>query len=320
MAQAGALGGSVRPPVVGPEVDRDTIDLLVGVVLKSFTTTPDLVAPFGTAILAWEVEAPVGVFLRLQGKAVPLAGSEMVRPEGTSVYNLFAHTRRASLFLAAVTIRVPHDRCITSESTLVDELLVGALNDQIENDPKTYFRLVAQPAPGQPFNFVPSVPVVKVEPGRIGFQLALGAVVDDFPNPDVDIDASFGLAVVPDPEFGNTILTRTKLVAAHVSVRVKVSFPWWAYLVPAAPLLLPIRASMEEDSARVRIVRGIEKFVDQGLDALLFKAAPPGFGKHGVKILPDSGGTVLVEFCPAPEPGVGPASGAPGGTARALHD
>src|SRR5205814_8600246 len=123
---------------------------------------------------------------------------------------------------------------------------------------------------------------ITFSPGRILMKLRLGKEVNNFPNPDVDIDASFGLAVHDGV-----------LESVGEQVSVDISFPWYAWLAPGAFIALSIAIDMAKDSARKKMHETILGLVQ----VLAFYGTPPQ-GKRLSTVRVDDGnnGAGVVEF------------------------
>jgi hypothetical protein len=116
-------------------------------------------------------------------------------------------------------------------------------------------------------------PTVSFSPGRIRLQLALEKAINNFPNPDVDIDASFGLAV-----HDGTL----EPIAEQISV--EISVPWWAWLIPGAFPGLAIAIDMGREDALKRMHEAI-----QGLGQILNFLASAPLGKRLSTVRVDDG-------------------------------
>lgn len=251
-----------RPSKPLMDDDDDPIDddlLLDEVVLKSLTVSPGVVRPFGSATLRWRVDAPEGVHLQLDGVSSAFSGRRIVRPEKTHTYRLLAFTRRNSRRLGEIVVNVALDQCITRNSSLIEELLSGGFMEAVKGT-QVYFRSIIVTGPNGSATSALIRPEVTISPGRISFRLRLKADVDYFPDPDVDIEGSFGLAVAFVQPPGQSTVTGTEVVPANINVRADVSFPLWVYALPPGPFIA-IATSMAEDKAKAIVIAGVRKFV-----------------------------------------------------------
>lgn len=280
----------------------DKVDPLDSVKLDELSISHKSVAPFEAATIRWSVRAPEGVSLRLNGSPVHASGSRLVTPTESTSFRLIALNGAGSRDLGAVALDLSAAGCTRVASTTMDEYLAGILALAIDRSDNLYFRLVPTGSFQGNFNYVQAKPVIRIKKDRISFQLALGAEVDWFPNPSVDVSGSFGLAVVPVYDSASTV-HKTDVVADDLDVSVSIHFPWYAYAVPGGPIALPIAESMAEDSAERDVSNGIHEFVKAGLNW-----SPPQAGliKHAVYIYVDEEdfGTVEIEYCPVPRPSI----------------
>jgi len=297
---------SARANLAGPndESEERALELLEQTSLRTFQATPAALLPFQSSTLRWQVDAPAGVRLKLNGLTVAKSGSKLVEPVATQTFRLYAHAGRLSKFLGAVTVSVNLSQCTSAESTIVDELLALALTRGVEEDGEVYFRILQVKDSSGRTQFVQAQPQVTMSPGRIRFRLKLAGRVNNFPDPDIDVDASFGLTVARSSDSVAALFPKTELVPTAVEVNVSVSFPWWAYLIPGAVIGLPIAAGMAEDRARAAFTRAIGRFVAEVVNPLFGNLEPANMEKHRARIYVDDvgGGTVEVDFCPVPQP------------------
>jgi hypothetical protein len=206
----------------GGGTDDHSLDLLDKVQLRNFEAVPSALQPFQSSLLHWNVDAPTGVRIKLDGSTVPNIGSKSVQPAATQTFRLSAHAGNASQFLGLVTVSTNLSHC-TSRSFVVDQLLSDALSRSVDDNPEVYFRIVARFGPGGTIQYVQSQPEVITTPGRFRFKLKLAGKVNNFPDPDIDVDAHFGLAIVPSSSPVSGIIPKIELAPASVEVNVNVS-------------------------------------------------------------------------------------------------
>ena len=262
-------------------------EILDQVFLDYFRAEPTTIKPFEFSTLSWKVDGPVGFGVKINISPVAKKGTKTVQPESSETYRLYAHAGRYSAFLGCVTVGVDVSQCISARNDFVEEFIQIGLKQSIDDDPNLYFR------DGHP------QPEVIVTPNKIRFILKLKAEQDDFPNPDVDIDASFGLAV--SVEDAITIFNERKIVPVNVDVKVNVSFPWYVWLIPGAVIGLSIAINMEQDKAVQKIKASIPDIIERAILVLIQE--PTGMEPHTVRIYPDGQiGVVEVTFCPLETP------------------
>lgn len=254
------------------ERDDAGVEILGEVRLVSFTATPDHIGPFGASHLAWSVEGPLGFHVRLGFVKVQNTGGTVVQPAVTTTYRLSAQAGQASKVLGHVTVTVDGTGCVTYEPILKPTVtLRGALKGGVLNQPGIYFR---------------SEPSVTFSPATISFKLRLAQTIDWFPDPDIDIDGSFGLTV-----------SDGVLVATGAMVSADASVPWYAWATPGAVPGLAIALDGARDKARKAGLGAVE-----GLTELLnVLAAPPGNRRlRSVRIDAGNGGFGLIELTACP--------------------
>ena len=283
---------------------------LSAVTLNEFTFDKDSVSPFESARLRWKVGGPRGMTLRLNGTLVPSTGAIDVQPAETKTYRLIAMLDGESRHLGSAVLALSSAYCVSSASTSIDEFLAGVLTQKIMESDDLYFRLIQSGSLFGGLKYVQSTPIISFEEGAITFRLKLAARVNNFPDPTVDVVGRFGLKVVPgDGGILSEVFSEArKVVPENLTVDVKVTFPWHAYLVPIAAVALPIAESMAEDKTRKGFTDGIHEFVASVLN---WPSPQSGLVKHAARIYVDDDdlGTVEIEFCPPPQPEVDPGPG-----------
>src|SRR5207244_2280369 len=123
-----------------------------------------------SSLLHWNVDAPTGVRIKLDGSTVPNIGSKSVQPAATETFRLSAHVASASKFLGSVTVSTNLSHC-TSRSVVVDQLLADALSKGVHDNPDVYFRIVAKIGPGGTIQYVQSQPDKIPNPGPVRFNV-----------------------------------------------------------------------------------------------------------------------------------------------------
>jgi len=249
------------------------IDVLIGVSLVSFTATPAQIVPFGASQLQWEVEGPPrGFVVKLNNEIVARKSQKFVQPQNTSTYRLDAVSDDRIQFLGSVTIGIDTSLCEINSLMGQSTSLHDFLTSQIEAE-GLYHR---------------NSPSVDFSPGTIRFRLRLGKDVSFVSDPDIKIDASFGLTV-----------TGGKVVGVAKSIDVEVSFPWYAGF---NPLTDSITLQIERIKAEGKARQGAEDLIEgfgQMID-LFSHFANGGLIKHSVRIGVDEDGegTIDVRACP----------------------
>jgi hypothetical protein len=122
---------------------------------------------------------------------------------------------------------------------------------------------------------------VSFAPGRIRLRLRLGKTINNFSDPSISIDASFGLAVHDGT-----------LVAIAEQISVDVSVPWYAWLVPGAFPALAIAL----DGAREDAKKGAHDMIQGAAQVLNFFSTPP-LGKRLSTVRVDAGNNGETTAC-----------------------
>ena len=286
------------PTRLDEEVSERALEILEEVTLHHFTADPTGILPFGSSTLSWRVDGPAGFHVKLNVTTVARIGTRVVQPTESVTYRLYAHAGPHSKFLGLVAVTVNLAQCRSAENGFVVQLLGNALQEGIDARNDIYFRAVSRRNALGRVTFVPSVPEVSIAPDRVRFILKLGGRVDWFPDPDIDVDARFGLTVSSDFPVGRSI------VPTNEDIKVKASLPFYAWLIPGAAVALPIVLGNAEDETRAGMRDAIRSFVSQGIDGY-FNALPvlAGLEAHSVRIHtggPD--GIVEATFCPTTAP------------------
>ncbi len=258
-------------PLLGSDdpLNDDVFSILDEVTLKAFTAKPTAIGPFGASVLNWTVSAPSAVHITLNGQNVPKSSTRIVHPTHTSIYRLSAYAGQASRFLGSVEVSVDRSSCETYDIANPQSAILAPVRQSINNDSTLYF----SSDPGIAVSF---------SPGRIHLSLSLKSAVKHFPDPDVDIDASFGLVV------HNGTLEPTA-----EDINVDIRFPFYTWFVPGAPLGLSIAIDAGKTSAHKRMHEAIASITD----LLNFYATPPeGKRLSTVRIDDGNNGAGIVEF------------------------
>lgn len=261
-----ALAGPIGDPT------EEDLDVLSEVVLNSFTATPSTIAPFGGgSTLRWNVTVPraSGVQIRLNGVTVTASGSRAVSPGVTTRYTLTAHRRRASLQLGVVTVRVDTSSCITvtvPENGLRDPIRQGV--DEIDRAESRF----SQRSPAR----------VEVDAAGIHVTLRLVIAIDNFTDPDVNIDCTLGLRI------------RGGAVEIYLKrFTVDVDWPWWVTVISAG--VSKIVEEFIEGTVERRLKPLLVREAQKRIDALVAQL-PTNLRLHSLATVQDG---IRVTACPA---------------------
>jgi hypothetical protein len=229
--------------------------------LKSFKAVPAAIGPFGASVLSWEVTGPVGFRVQLGAQAVAKKDEQVVQPIGNSTFRLTAFAGRLSRQLGRVGVTVDSSACQTNSIVNPRSTIQAPIKTAIVSSGDLYFR-------------GGSLPIVTFSPGRIRVQLRLGKSISGVPDPSVDIDSSFGLAI------NDGALEAT---AEQTSVNVR-------FLGLDVPFV-------DKDDARLKMHNAILGLVAQ----LNFLLAPPrGFRQRSVRVNAGNNGAGIIETTQCP--------------------
>ena len=260
---------------IDPDPDPEDDDILLclsKVTVTSFTATPSSVPPFGgPSTLKWSVTVPPGcaVGLKLNGKAVGRSGSLEVQPTTTTTYSLVAAVRGLTRVLKSVSVRVDTSACITRpvpESLIRTELRKAV--DKLDADES---RLSQR-----------SDPKVEIEPDGIHVALRFKLAIDNFADPDLDVDAVIGVRVrngAVEPFFK--------------SFSVDLDWPWWVTVITAG--VSKIVEEFIEDKIEGRLKPAALAAVKKQIDALVAQI-PGGLRVHSMSFAENE---LRVTVCPA---------------------
>jgi hypothetical protein len=298
------------PAQPGNGADEEALAALQSVRLDSFDAEPSTIAPFYSSRLSWAVTVPDPslVEILLDRTVVSHGGERWVAPAVAQSYQLSARAGSHSRILRTVTVHVDLAQCFTPYTNLLPKYLVPGIEDRVKADASgIYLRPkwnIWQPT-------VPPIPPVQVwiSTGRLNIKLRLGKRVAWFPDPVIEISASFGLEVVREmgyhagggPAAEVRPLLTTHLAPTSEEITADVSFDWYAWAAPGAVIGLAIAISNAEEQARAATARMIASIVDT-LEG--FYATPPHTEKEDVELYIDASGDGIfaVTFCPPPKP------------------
>jgi len=300
------------------EPDQRAQAALAEVRLDFFRAEPLTIEPFTTSKISWKVTVPkecdVSAEFDLNGTSVSMSGEFLVAPESATSYQLRAQALSHSKILGTVTAQVDLAACIALSAEPV-EVITAAIKYQINTDTSgLYFRPLRSPTwngnvyvPGEPI-----IPIVAIQDDRMIVTLRLAKRVRHFPDPAINLDASFALDVIPIPRQGRGKFLAGitpfrhdfhQLAPAGESINVDVSFPIYVWLIPGAPFVLPIVLSMAEDTARAKAAKMISDIVEK-LDDWFHQAnvQPPKMDKHDASfyVNPQGDQRFWINFCPVP--------------------
>jgi hypothetical protein len=258
--------------IPGPDIDDESLECLAETHATNFSATPTSTPPFGPPVtLRWSVTSPgtCGVAVKLNGLAVDRSGSMQVQPTVTTRYSLTARMRGATKTLGSVTVAVDTATCLTvpvPESLVRDQ--VRAVIDAIDA------------ASGE----ISQRSAAKVEVASTGIAVALRlkAAVNNFADPDINVDFTIGLR-----------MRNGAVEPFYKSFSVEVDWPWWVTVVTlgVSEFVEGVIADKIDNAARPLILDAVKGLLD-GLVAQL----PPGLALHSLQLVTDE---IRVTACPA---------------------
>jgi hypothetical protein len=241
------------------------------VFLRALSVTPDAIGPFGAAVLAWEVEAPPQVRIKIDDEFVEQSGSRVVQPAFSTTYRVLAFSGSRSRELGHVDLTVDGSACSTDRLLNPRSLLEAPITAIINAMEGMYTR---------------GRQIVEFQQNLITCRLNLGKEIELFPNPTICINCSFGLGV-----------TDGRLISLREQVAADVSVPAYAWLYPGSFPALGIALDMARDTATA----GGFTLISAIIQLLEFSWAPAeGMRRHSVRVGPsdDGAGTIEVTECP----------------------
>ena len=238
-----------RLPTMPPTqemIDR-ALDCLAEVELESFSANPSTIEPFGNpATVAWSARRPdscAGLAFRLNGATVPASGSRQVQPSVTTTFHLEAAMFGLRRPLGTVTVSVDTSGCFS-----------GAIP---EGDIRSQVQAVVTAFAASSDRIDERGPAgVEVEPAGIVLRLRFNINIDNFVDPDLDVDCTIQLRA----ESGDVVPT-------YRSFSVDVDWPWWV-----TGLSLGISKIVEEvveDKIQGELRSQLLQAVDDAFDAYL---------------------------------------------------
>ncbi len=266
---------SLRPrdddDIPGPDIDDHTLECLGDTQVTSFTASPASTQPFGPPVtLRWSVSSPstCGVAIRLNGQAVAKTGSMQVQPTVTTRYSLTAQARGATKSLGSVTVAVDTAACVTVP---VPEALV---RDQVRSVIDAI-----DAASGEISQR--SAAKVEVVPGGITVALRLKAAVNNFADPDIDVDFTIGLR-----------MRNGAVEPFYKSFSVEVDWPWWVTVVTlgVSEFVEGLIADKIDAAARPLVLDAVKSLIEGMVDQL-----PDGLRLHSLQLVTDE---IRVTACP----------------------
>jgi len=267
---------SSNPDLVGIDPDPDPEDdgapaCLASVKVDSFTATPATVPPFGgSAKLSWRVTAPAGcpLILRLNGTTVANPGSQEVHPATTTTYTLAATVNGLTRVLRSVSVRVDTSACLT----------VPVPETRIRSEVRS---VVAKLDAAEARLSQRSDPRVEIDAKGIHVALRFKLAIDNFPDPNLDVDFTIGLRV-----------RNGTVEPFYKSLSVDVDWPWWVTVIThgVSKIVEEFIDGKIEAKLKPAILTGVKDQIDKLVDEI-----PGNLRLHSLSLAENE---IRVTVCP----------------------
>jgi hypothetical protein len=198
------------------EVSVETQICIGSLRLERFSASSTSIGAGEQSVLQWSVNArgcsnPQLFTLFLNDARVPLSGARTVRPSRPVSYGLAARGVGIARVLGRVRIDVDDTGCEPTElpEAVVAPLIVNSVRESVDdynNDPGTDHNVGLR-----------RETVAEIEPDGIVIRLRMTLKINNFFNPDIDVDARLGVGVSPENE----------ALVFYRSFHVDVDWPWW---------------------------------------------------------------------------------------------
>jgi hypothetical protein len=167
-----------------------------------------------TVTISWKVEMPGTCHLsvRLNHAQVAKEGSITVRPVRGVSYRLDVGGAGMTKFLGLVNVSVDASSCVQQE--IPEDLVRPEVLATVDASLAEYN---ADPANKEHKVSKRRESVVEIEPDGIVLRLRLKLAINNFVDPDIDVDAKIAIGMSPEG----------KVVAFYNSFAVDVDWPWW---------------------------------------------------------------------------------------------
>jgi hypothetical protein len=196
------------------EMIRKAIECLGETNLINFSADKTSVRAGETVTISWDVDIPqhCGLSVRLNFAQVPKKGSRVIRPVRNVSYRLDCGAASVSKMLGNVSVAVDSSNCMPVE--IPEDLLRTGVIASVDQSLADYN---AHPDNENRQVSKRKETVFEIEPGGIVLRLRLKVEVENFFDPDVDVDAKIEVGVSPEGQ----------VVAFYRSFAVDVDWPWW---------------------------------------------------------------------------------------------
>lgn len=231
---------------------------IAGLKLDRFSADDTEIRAGERATLHWSVDTtgcanPVFARIFLNNTQVPPSGSRTVRPSRTISYGLSARAVGIVRPFGRVRIEVDDSTCEPRElpesvvAPLIQSGVRASINDY-NNDPATDNKVTLR-----------RDPVAQIEPDGVVIRLRMKLHINNFFDPDVDVDARIGVGVSAENE----------ALAFYRSFRVDVDWPWWVtgITLGISKIVEEFVDGMVERRIKTRILNDLRAEIDSFIGA-----------------------------------------------------
>jgi hypothetical protein len=265
-----AVPSTIEGDATSP-IGEDALDCLATTRASSFIAEPSTIQPFGGgSTLAWSVLVPVGcdVVVSLNGRVVNSTGRQSVAPASTTQYILTASQRGTRRVLASTTVRVDTSACL---SVAVPESRIHADLDSTIRQVLEDHEELSQRAD----------PRVEVDAKGIHMALRFALAIDNFSDPNIDVDFTLGLRVrngAADP--------------FYQKVAIDIDWPWWVTVLSSgmSERITEIVENVVEALLKPQILGKVKDLFGTQVEQL-----PPGLQLHALRLAPNE---IVATACP----------------------
>jgi hypothetical protein len=230
------------------EMIRKAIECLGGTNLVRFSADKTSVRAGEAVTISWDVDVPstCGLSVRLNFAQVPKSGSRVIHPVRPVSYRLDAGASSVSKLLGVVNIDVDSSNCSLIEipEDLVRPGVLQSVDEEIaayNADPDNSGRKASKRRET----------VFEIEPDGLVVKLRLKIALNNFFDPDVDVDAKIAVGVSPEG----------KPLAFYRSFSVDVDWPWWVtgITLGISKIVEEFADGLVEGQLKTRILEGLKE-------------------------------------------------------------
>lgn len=196
------------------EMIRKAIECLGNTHLVNFSADKTSVIAGDTVTISWDVDIPstCGLSVRLNHTQVPRKGSKTVVAAGNLFFRLDCGAAGVNKLLGTVEVAADASSCMQRE--IPEDIVADQVRQSVD---RSLADFNARPENENKQATKRTETGVEVEPGAIVLRLRLKVQVENFFDPNVDVDAKIAVGISPE---GNVI-------AFYRSFAVDVDWPWW---------------------------------------------------------------------------------------------